>query len=88
MVRSVGRVPSGEAHLLGGVAALAGEFHMPAGRIRLAQDGPKVLEAQLAPIPEGPGGLRETGEIGLRVDFAARPSSIAIASRKMNPAGG
>ena len=67
----VGRIASGEVHLLGGVSALAGKFNMPARRISLAQDRPQILEAQLAAVPEGPGGLRETGEICLRIDFAA-----------------
>src|ERR1700675_1960683 len=67
----VGRIASGEVHLFGGVSALARKFNMRARRIALAQDRPEVLEAQLAPVPEGPSGLRETGKICLRIDFAA-----------------
>ena len=67
----VSRITSGEIHLFGGVSSLAGKFNMPARRISLAQYRPQVLEAQLAPVPEGPSGLRETGKICLRIDFAA-----------------
>src|ERR1700674_4261729 len=68
---AVGHIASGEIHLFGGVSTFADKFNMRAGRIAPAQNRPQILETQLAAIPEGPSGPRETGKICLRVDFAA-----------------
>src|SRR5665213_4408769 len=68
---AVRRIAPRKIHLLRRIIPITGKIDMTTGRASLTHNGPHIFEAKLAAIAECPGGLRKTGEVGLRVEFTA-----------------